>query len=72
LAPQEGFCSMGLVCSLPRSLLLYRHEIVSYWPFFILEYHKVMSLVVSTGVHVLIVWFDTTPLALNSYINSFP
>ena len=44
---------------------------VFYCPYFILEYHKVMSLVVSTGVRVLNVWFDTTPLALNSYINSF-
>jgi len=31
----------------------------------------VMSLVISTGIHVLNVWFDTTLLALNSYINSF-
>jgi len=30
-----------------------------------------MLLVISTGVHVLNVWFDTTPMALKSYINSF-
>ena len=74
----------GTVCSW-RSFLLHGFSLfitqintivqvwssVFYCPFFILEYHKVLSLVISTGVHMFDIWFDTTLLSLNSSINSF-